>query len=504
MRTIRILAAWLLLCGTAIAGVAPSVTQLGATSVGMLSQIPVALPSCHKLGATGDSIVNHDGVTVAAIPGVGENNNPSGIATWATALLGQRVTRANVDNFGVSGQTTQDIVNKVPAAITQWQADGVDCVFVDGGTNDPGSVTGSSTFPDGSVLQAVPNPQTSVANILATDAMITDAGFRVFRMPVTPRTIVALNNAWNNYINNAVYSQDALLPGVTVINLPSGILGNPNTGVPNATYYGTDAGTTSLLHPNPAGAYVIGQALATAMAPYVGEDLWPLFMDGTNVWDAVTNTTGNHLKNPSFLTFGSVFTSVPAGVYTGVSPTLWQTSLAGKVGATYTGTLVGSAVARTDTIPGQIYQIQATALSGGNATDAIIVNQNIALTTGAPAVPISPAPVSPGDAFQLVCQVSFNNTAGLVRVGLSTFVPDGSGNNLNSISSATMEAIDYAGWPAGQSPQYVLRTPRQVLNPYAGTSTRNIQAYVKVEFDTATAPANFTVQVGPCSLQKVP
>ena len=292
----------------------------GADITGLLREPSV------RMAAFGDSISNQ----CSSVGSV----NFNGYAGWAVMLSGGAVTFDHSLNFGVVGQTTAQILARVPDVIAVKP--GI-CVVL-AGVND--------------VAAGNINYSTTTANLAAIYGALTRAGIVVIAVPILPSATFsqALKQSCgriNSWISNYIRSIPLLYLANPIQNYVDYSATGANLGDPigGATAAGT-AYTYDGLHPNTRGAWAIGKAIADTLVRIVGQRKTQ-FLNPSDVWSATTNPFGNLISNGAMVgTSGAV-----SGTATGSVATSWSVQGSGTCACSKgTRTLDNGATAETQII----------------------------------------------------------------------------------------------------------------------------------------------------------
>lgn len=252
----------------------------------------------------GDSITAMAVHTTASAVG----NHPYAPSSWLMPMLCQRARTDHSLNFGVSGNTTTQLLARIDAVA----ACAADIVVVLIGTNDVnGAVTGSTLATYKSAVSAIWD-------------RLTNAGKVVIAMPPLPRNLAAgsqnnrrilhamrdwtLRQAWSGRRN--FYVADAAI----------------EYGDPLSATYAPRAGFDyDGLHPQSRGAYEIAKALYRVLdrlLPPVPQAL----MSADDVYDATYNPGGNLLTNGILDGTGGTLTTTKGLASSGQMATAWATA----------------------------------------------------------------------------------------------------------------------------------------------------------------------------------
>lgn len=207
-------------------------------------RVPGAITADQSVILFGDSITNYN--TTGPISNATATWS-RGYMTWANAFLGERGLTV-VANAGVGGDTTTQMLARIDADVLAVDAG---FVFVMGGIND---IAGNLSTAD-----------VVIANLAEIYSRLRAAGYVVIAGTVTP-----VQPAHTNYgptvtgrlaTVNAWIKAEAAAGRVVLADVAAALV--DSAGVPIAEYY-ADA-----THPGPAGARMMGLAVADAVVPYV-------------------------------------------------------------------------------------------------------------------------------------------------------------------------------------------------------------------------------------------
>lgn len=396
-----------------------------------------ARPDRNSVVILGDSITQQNGIQgdySGAGLGIMTGYSAAGYWTVAAALLGHRMKF--LANLGVGGDTAQQIAERVPTAISHnpgW-------VVVEAGRNSVSAVQSAAT----------------IIACLRDDIYkpLLAAGIRVVATTITPRDgdTAPLRQVVND-VNAWIKEYARQTPGV--------VLADFYTAVTDGLTAAWIAGYVSDgLHPLVRGAAPMGKVLAAALSPVVP------YVD-----TLVSNNTdtGNLLTNG--LMTGTGGGNAVGAALTGTIAANWT------VQGGFTGTVVGSKVARTDGKPGEWQQFNFTA--GG--TNRIQMRPTANITS-----------LVAGD--KVYCETEFETDAG--------FIPSTGYFNLvlycyNGTTGSVSVTDNYNGAlnPSGAETRLAngtLRTP--VMTVPAGTTY--VQMYIQL------AGAGGAVRVSRCAIRK--
>lgn len=313
-----------------------------------------------------------DSITFQANGGVTLTKRAIGYLTQAEILSKGKIYFDITTNFGVSGETLSQILNRTPAAIQVMKSKGIQVCIVHGGTNDVSDVSGTTN-----TYQTSKNAFTSICNMLLY------AGITPVVMPILPRAFgtpgVAITSSQQKRLQRIANMQRDY-----VSNTPGTILVDPTlnwTDQSNALAYplGSDGSTIGTrpvtaitsddLHPSHRGAFKLGLLLVSALQSRL-DALITRTWSQADVFDVTDNPSGALLLNPLL-----VGTTGTAG--TGASGSFATSFTAQRSGGT-TGTIVGSkgtiAIDNVNTYPTQIL---TCAVTGGSPTETFKFFQQV-------------------------------------------------------------------------------------------------------------------------------
>lgn len=322
-----------------------------------------------------------------------------GFAFWAQTLCDARVEFPQTLNFGVSGETSTQIL----ARVDQAASSAADAVVVEGPTND----FGAANLPYA----------TTIANLTAIIAALRAKNKRVFLLTVPPR-----GHPSSHYfsgasdakllrlfaVNTWIKRTASQMRGVSVID-PWGTIAAPSSAY--GDFLSTMVNASDVAHFIPASAYQIGKLLAAEFTRLYPPIDW-LPKSNTDLYDATSNPVGALNANPMML--GT------AGTLSGTTPTP-----TGQVadGWTLSGADAGLTLAGSKQVSGNTTS-QRIALGGtpGSGSDRLV--------TLGQAVSQSGGRIVAGEVLEGFARVSVGASTGFYGLALvlqETYNP-GSGN----------------------------------------------------------------------------
>jgi len=317
-----------------------------------------------------------------------------GFAFWAQTLSGARVEFAQDLNFGVSGETSTQILARVNDAANSR----ADAVVVLAGTNDRGAAALSSA--------------TTIANLSAIITALRARNKRVFLLTVPPRGVAgteyfaagAQQLLYLYAVNSWIKRSASQIRGVSVID-PWGDIADPTSD--RGVFAAGMIAAADAAHFGPASAYPIGKLLAAEFARLYPPVDW-LPKSNYDLLDLTNNPTG--ILNPNPMMTGT------GGTKSGTTPTPTGTVADSWVlsGSDSGLTLAGS---KADSYT-QRLTIGGTA---SQSTSTVTLEGTISQSAGK---------VVAGDVIEGFARVSVGASSGLFGLGLilqETYNP-GSGN----------------------------------------------------------------------------
>lgn len=326
-----------------------------------------------NVAGIGDSITAQNSGTVSL--------SSIGYLNWLVILSKGRAHFDHGMNFGVSGETTSQILARAPAAVTAMVAKKVKFCVIHGGTNDV-----SNGVPAATVLN----------NIRQIAEMLMAVGITPVIIPVMPRSYgaagpIAITTATMRMLQQYATDQRnyaRTTPGVLLAD-PTLEVTNyaDNKGYPlgtsDANIMGTSpnvptAYTYDGLHPGPRMAFCMGKALLEALNPFLG-GVPLLAYSPADLFDATNNPTGNTISNGMMLgTAGTLGTATTGAVADNWTVTRWQTAALSIV-ASKTTQAIGS-----NSLPSQQFVVSGATAAGekfrmhaGTSSGAISVGDQI-------------------------------------------------------------------------------------------------------------------------------
>lgn len=373
-----------------------------------------------------------DSRTAAGNFGNPERLSSNGPQFWTEFLTRGRVRCPLAYNFGIAGQTSGQILNRVQDAISCPAPIVHVCAGVNDATGDP-----------------------TLANNLAMIKALTAAGKLVIVTPELPRTFGFSAQRLAQQVSVRDGLMALRIKGVYVVDpWPDLVDYTTLTGDPVSGMY-WDAQT----HPGNLGAFYWGKAIAAVLNQIMPE---PYVLPATNggLYDATYNPYGVLNANPFNFGTGGTLNGGPTG------------SVPNSVTLTRTGTDI--AVASTASVSSNGKLWHQIAISGTPAT-------NTQRATGSQSVPL--ANISVGDVIEGVCEVEVD--AGVVGV-------HGPSLELNPTGGATtLVSGNYDTWArgVGYAPNVfhtgVIRTPRLIVQ--SGLTALNFQLIARAEQSQACA-----------------
>jgi lysophospholipase L1-like esterase len=240
------------------------------------------LPRNRRVAAVGDSIASHQSLMTSGY----RRFMGYGYLPWANYLGRQRFIHEPEDNYGIPGQTTAEVLARLPAIL---QVNDAGTIVVDCGTND---IANGLTLAD------------SKRNIQTMRDMIQDAGRVVVLIAQRPRdrtapglTLTATQLLLHMQRRDFVLTLHDPAKGVNVINTWEYLADrtSANGAMLAAMHYDG-------LHPDQTGAYYDGLALAKLFGMGREPGLFPfidvLTMSASDLYNAASNPRGPLNNNP--------------------------------------------------------------------------------------------------------------------------------------------------------------------------------------------------------------
>jgi lysophospholipase L1-like esterase len=339
--------------------------EYAAGTIGAKVRALRTAPKNSRIAMLGDSITR-DGINNTATQ---TRNANRGLTHWVPFLTSQRFVSPQSLNFGVSGQTSEQIASRVGDVI----ASGAGMCIVLAGTNDIGSLTTAQTQ----------------ANLASIYAALERNNIFILALPILPRTLAGeANYSFPQKVNEWIRDQASNYAGFKFIDPYE--FGDQYS----LTYSPRPDWTYDGLHPKAIGAFTIGWRIAeflNTLAPWPG----PAIRSVCDFFNA-TNRRGALNANPLMAGAG------------------------GTLGAGVTGTVADNyRLQRFATAGGDVSSLTVAASSNG----AVVtnsrtggVNQRIVVggtaTGGADTSVILDAPatmanINVGDVVELVADVEF-------------------------------------------------------------------------------------------------
>jgi len=391
---------------------------------------------------------------------------------WANAFMGQRLEI--VGNIGVAGRWVtgaSGMAATIVADLALYPSAKYVCILA--GTND---ISNDVSYAD------------IVTGLSVIIGACVGSGKTVLLSTILPRAAAGITSAQRlrmNAVNAWIRERQNLQDGVLVSD-PFRYLADPTsaTGDPIAAdYYDTPA-----LHPGPSGAMKIGEVWAADWGPYIPVNK-RLAAQAGDIYDATDNPFGNLLSNGALQTLGAT-----SGTgYAGNNPTGWTVQrVAG------TGTWTGSAVARTDGVPGNWYQ---AAIAGETSASAQYqLRQNVFGPNGGGTNTYAIGDQLFAEMELKVAHAGATNYVKGVYITATEYDRDG---NVVFVANGLYR---YGGTnPMQRAKDYsiVVRTPKfaSIGSAGAGTSNQRVTVSADVLFDGSVSAA-LTLSIGQINLRK--
>lgn len=429
-----------------------------------LANAGVTLTRSVDVTCLGDSRTRYNYYVSAASPDATWDMNATGYAFWAQTLSMARVRIPAEYNFGVSGDTTTQMLARLPSAL----ATPASAAIVFGSVNDrSNSMTADQ----------------SIANLQAIILGLRNAGKRVYVIcELISTALSGVQLAYQSSVRDWIKRTASRLNNVVIVD-PVEDMADTSGSSPGFLPFMSRDG----LHYTPRGAYYIGKSLAKAfIADYPAVDCLmhlPFEAYGAN------NVRGNLLSNGLMKGAG--------GTLSGTSPTPTGTvadnwTLASSSGAGLT--IAGSKVTGT----------QITGLDGsGNANrllQQVVVGGTPTLGFPAAALTFVPstANLSAGDVIEGFAYVEVDAGAvGLTGLRHDVRIQDNVPTSFFAAAGSQWPDVNDYFMPS-EAWSGVIRTPRLTVPPNAASILSRF--FVQGKQNAAIAA---TVRVGCVSLQKV-
>jgi lysophospholipase L1-like esterase len=395
--------------------------------------------------AIGDSITyNGYGTTT-----VGDAFQALGYLSWVPILTRQKVVHKSIDNMGLFGDLSYNISNRIQAVINS----GCGIVVVHAGTND--TVLGT--------------PAKVIDNLDRMYSAFIAAGIIVIAVPIIPRLGTLASVGFYGQVNRWIYEQQKSRSNFYIADANASLT-DQSTGVFLAGL------TTDGTHPNSAGAYIMGKAIADVINVIFPDTTLPTFVNPSDLYDATLNPGGNLLVNGLMTGTGGT------GIAGGVSGVLATSFLATGGGMPSGGTAVLSKSTLADGRPAQ--QVVLGGAYTGASQSSLILSQSAVF-----------AQLNVGDIVEAQCEVEVDVGGANVAPPSARLVVSGGGLTKTQVS------LGVAGTSVMPTGAYkgILRTPRCVVHPGATACTFNITQY----FADGAATAALTFRFGAVSIRKV-
>lgn len=297
----------------------------------------------------GDSITY---ATIAQNTALITNTVNRGLEHWVCGLLKQRVRTRPDLNFGISGNTSTQLL----ARIDQVAACDADFVAVLIGTNDLGGTINEALFT---------NYQN---NMMAIYRALNAAGKFVVFVPVLPRSLV------DDATRQMMWRFIRFVRSMQFMGLRNFIIADPSLEYVNPTSATADPRTGYAydgLHPDVPGAYAVGNVIASALTPFVPSVAGAEVASATDIYNATYNPTGNLLTNGILDSTGGNLGSNGAGAIAAN----WTYGFGSNGGNITSLVATGSKITLANGLPAQRTVLSGayTGASGGTLDNATVV-----------------------------------------------------------------------------------------------------------------------------------
>lgn len=344
--------------------------QVGYSTYVVPDREPTPVPQLRRMAFVGDSVI---AATILQDSTFSTFNVSRGPSFWATFLTNQRVATSKALNFGVSGDTTNMVIDRL-APIVDAKAD---IYYVAIGTNNIGSKTWGQTVAD---------LETIWSALLATGAI-------VIAQTILPRTLATQSSRdflWR--VNRWIRMQAGTRPRLYIVD-PALNYGDPAAADASPrTNYAYDG-----LHPTTLGAYFATKPLAALLNSLV-PDVLPSFVGASDVY-SVDNPEGNLLTNGALAgTAGTL--GGGGGTISGTVADSWTLNTSANGGTVTSLVNAGSKTTLADGRVAQHINLSGTYTGAGSATvnnsTLVLISQDI----------VSFANYSVGDRLQLTADIA--------------------------------------------------------------------------------------------------
>lgn len=363
-----------------------------------------------------------------------------------------------VDNLGVSGNTTNDMIARLPAAVEAASECGV--VLISASTND--------IFIDTST------PAQVTSNLETIFKAFMDAGVYVIWKNETPRTFVdATKVAYQHAVNAWANEFERNNPGFSVFDAAAVVVDSTSTQFAAASNMLEDS-----VHYKNYGACLLGKAFndkyASAFIPRSN-----LIVSASDTY-AVSTASGQLFGNPLFS--GSAGTkTAPSG---GTAPTGTVADLIAIEHSVNTAaTCTCSLVAQADGFG----QAQRIVIANNGASDRFQYQNNASLISG----------ISPGDLIEMECDIRVSSHTNLSAVALLLRGAVDGGSLINAYDgrNTTNDIALPSVFVGGTYRTRRLRLP-------AGSAVTSLQFRIEARFTTATG-GGATIDVSRLSIRNL-
>lgn len=399
-----------------------------------------------KLGYFGDSITAAGYAETATYLGKGFN----GYSTWANILSNHRMLHNDTWNFGISGNTTTQMLARLSTIL----AANLDVCVILGGTNDLTNSTSFSTI------------KSNLSDIY--DALIA-AGTRIIAIPITgriaPNALTATQRQIGMQVNDWIRRQAQVRRGFFVADC------SLDFDDPTSTDWSHRSGLTpDGIHPNVRGAQIIGQKVADIINSLYADWRQPV-MSSVDLYDATNLPNGNQFDG-MFAGTGGAIAGSAGNVATGWAGD--STQLGGATLVPSKTTLVDGRNAQQLTLSGTYTGTNKRAFMYRDLT-----NSNFA----------------PGDTIEGLVYGEIGANSGIAALNLNLQITDGGVTKQLHSSDMKTQYLPAVGFSGN------LLTPRYT---FANIPTL-VRVWLQIYFcDTGTSdPISGTVKWASASLRKV-
>lgn len=412
-----------------------------------------ARPVSPRLAGIGDSITFNAKATTSTQ----SNTAARGFLAWLPVLTGQKVTHSIADNFGVGGDTTEQMLSRLGAVVDAQP--GICTVL--GGTND---------------ATAGVDAATTIANLNTIYDALYNAGIIVIALKILPRASVTAPMYGNIHkVNRWIEAQKYTRRRFHVVDATD-VLINLGTGVPKSGLMYDETGSN--LHPNALGAYLIAKKIQPVIEALFPSRVAP-FWHVLDTYSATDNPAGNLLAN---------------GLMAGIS---------GSKSNGPTGELANSWACNGVNLPaGTAAALSKVTKADGRTFQQLAVSGTYTVATAANTLDMSTAGtlanVSPGDVIEAMCEVEWDAGATNVCTPYFRLYTTGTGAPL----TFCLQAVSPDVMPTEAASGLIYKT-QQIVVPAGVTGFGCNLSVLFVASSGTSLTAAATIRFGSASIRKV-